>query len=260
MADLKSLQQDMAALILKDIASERLLGSIEKTPLSAKDRLQVHKNNYRLTLSAALIDIYPVLMSFVGHEWLEAALKKFVLEYPPQDACLSGYGGKLADFLKGFEPAAAMPYLVDIARLEWAIYDCQNAKEDKVLSAQEWHDIAGTGIQNQSLQFVQAHQFISSDYPLLDLWQAGSGLEVDGEIDLSSGGVRLLVIRPHTEVVLFALKEDEYAFLRSLQKGGSIVAASLAAGWAEESSPLAEAMGRYISDGLFRTGKKGGKE
>jgi len=36
-------------------------------------------------------------------------------------AALAEYGDGFADFLAGFAPAQSLPYLADVARLEWAI-------------------------------------------------------------------------------------------------------------------------------------------
>lgn len=258
MDTLKAFQQDMTAYVLGEKPSASLLASIVESPLGASDRLQIHRNNYRLTLSSALVDVYPVVESFVGRDWLEAALKKFVVEHPPQSACLAEYGGGFAGFLDGFEPAASLVYLSDIARLEWAIQTCQNARDEKFLSGRDWADFIGPDIGAQTLRLVGAHRFISSRYPLLDLWNIGSGDETVGEIDLESGGVHLLAIRPDTEVLMYPLELSEYTFLNLLNRGETLLASAQAVDWAHENSPLLECMTRFASSGFFSAEALGG--
>lgn len=248
---LKTFQQDMTAYVLGEKPSSSLLASVVETPLGASDRLQIHRNNYRLTLSSALVDVYPIVQSFVGRDWLEAALKKFVTEHPPQSACLAEYGGGFADFLEGFGPAASLVYLGDIARLEWAIQTCQNARDEKFLSGRDWKDFIGPDVGKKTLKLVGAHRFVSSQYPLLDLWNIGSCADADGEINLDSGGVNLLVIRPDAEVLIYSLELSEYTFLSHLNAGRALLAAAEAVDWAHEGSPMMESMMRFASSGFF---------
>lgn len=251
MVDLKTLQQDMSSMILGAEPSGALLTSIVKTPMAASDRLQIHKNNFKLTLSSALMDVFPVIMSFVGEQWLEAALKKFAVQYPPSEACLSSYGGEFADFLDSFAPAVRLPYLADLARVEWAIHMCQNAKDEMTLKPADWANLVKTDMQSLSFSLVAAHKFIESDYPLLDLWNVGTGTDTSSEINLEAGGTTLLVIRPQSEVLIFPLDMNECRFLSSMNKGETVLSSATAVGWAHESSPLAENMSKYVDNKFF---------
>lgn len=252
MDKLKAFQQEMTAYVLGEKPSASLVDSIVKTPLAATDRLQIHKNNYRLTLSSALVEVYPIVESFVGRDWLEAALKKFVIKHPPQSACLAQYGGGFSDFLDGFEPADSIAYIGDVARLEWAIHACQTMRDEKFLAGKAWTEFVGPDVGGQTLRLVGAHKFISSKYPLLDLWNIGSGADVAGELDLESGGVTLLVIRPDTDVIIYPLELSEYTFLNHLNAGETLLAAAKAVDWAHENSPMMECMMRFASSGFFR--------
>ena len=198
------------------------------------------------------MDVYPVVMSFVGKEWLEAALKLFVTQCPPKIACLAHYGGDFADFLMSFGPAQTMPYLADIARLEWAVHECQNMADEEALSGDDWAAMAGPDAQLKVFSLVNAHRFIGSDYPLLDLWQLGNGADADKEIDLENGGMTLLVIRPVSEVVIVPLEISEYTFLNHLQRGETLLAAATAVEWAHDASPLADTMMRYAASKFFK--------
>ena len=170
-------------------------------------------------------------------------------------ACLSNYGGQLAAFLDGFGPASSMPYLSDIARLEWSIYECQNIGDEKTLAAEDWATGAGLDAAGKSFNLVKAHRFIDSEYPLLDLWHVAMGQESSREIDIESGGTVLLVIRPATEVLIHLLTLEEYRFLSLLEKGASVLDAAIAVEWAHENSPLAAKMRHYAIHKFFSAGE-----
>ena len=77
---------------------------------------------YRNTVAKGCIDAlqanYPAVHALVGTDWLRAAAHAFVHQHPPTDGCLMDYGAGFADFLEGFGPAADLPYLAAVARLD----------------------------------------------------------------------------------------------------------------------------------------------
>ena len=77
---------------------------------------------YRNTVVKGCIDAlqanYPAVHALVGSDWLRATAHAFVHEHPPTDGRLMGYGAGFAEFLEGFGPAANLPYLGAVARLD----------------------------------------------------------------------------------------------------------------------------------------------
>ena len=77
---------------------------------------------YRNTVAKGCIDAlqanYPAVHALVGTDWLRAAAHAFVHQHPPTDGCLMDYGAGFAEFLEGFGPAANLPYLGAVARLD----------------------------------------------------------------------------------------------------------------------------------------------
>src|SRR5262245_23956796 len=77
---------------------------------------------YRNTVMKACIDAlqanYPAVARLVGDEWFRAAAAVFARAHLPEHPTLLAYGGNFADFLARFPPAAALPYLPEVARLD----------------------------------------------------------------------------------------------------------------------------------------------
>lgn len=78
----------------------------------------VHRNTVLKGCIDALCDNFPCVERLVGTDWLRAAAAIHAHETPPVDARLVFYGEHFADFLDAFEPARAVPYLADVARLD----------------------------------------------------------------------------------------------------------------------------------------------
>ncbi len=81
-------------------------------------RFAVYRNNVQSSLINALADSYPVVQQLVGEEFFRAMAAVFVQQHPPESPLMSRYGEALPDFIAAFEPAASVPYLADVARLE----------------------------------------------------------------------------------------------------------------------------------------------
>src|SRR6516225_2350475 len=84
-------------------------------------RLNVYRNTFVGNLTTALRLVYPAIHRLVGAPFFESAARVFVEAQPPRSAWLDEYGGGFPEFLADFAPAASLPYLPGVARLEWAV-------------------------------------------------------------------------------------------------------------------------------------------
>ncbi len=80
-------------------------------------RFAVYRNTVHNGLINALAVAYPVTQLLVG-EAFSSHGRLYVQACPPTSPLISEYGSTFAKLIQGFEPAASVPYLADIARLE----------------------------------------------------------------------------------------------------------------------------------------------
>jgi len=93
-------------------------------------RFAVHRNNLIVSLADALADTYPVVQEMVGEEFFRAMAREFVSVQPPTSPVLAHYGAGFAEFIADFPPAAGLPYLPDLARLELMRVEVYHAADD----------------------------------------------------------------------------------------------------------------------------------
>lgn len=98
-------------------------------------RFAVYRNNVVVSLIDALADTYPVVAQLVGETFFRAMAREYVCAHPPSTPVLAHYGGDFAAFIEGFPPAAPVPYLADVARVEWAYLQALHAPDAPVLTA-----------------------------------------------------------------------------------------------------------------------------
>ena len=96
-------------------------------------RFAVYRNNVQASLSNALAESYPVVMQLVGREFFNAMAALYIRDFAPASPLLNDYGRDLGDFIQGFGPAAGLPYLADMARLERLRVEAYHAADARPL-------------------------------------------------------------------------------------------------------------------------------
>lgn len=100
-------------------------------------RFAVYRNNLVVSLVDALADTYPVVQEMVGVEFFRAMAREFVHVRPPASPVLAHYGAGFAEFIEDFPPAAGLPYLPDLARLELMRVEVYHAADDAPLRSED---------------------------------------------------------------------------------------------------------------------------
>ena len=117
---LNALQARFAAALQNgDDAALADLGIQASGNIDAAKRFAVYRNNVFHSLTQALADAHPVVERLVGEEFFRALARAHLdAGGLPKHAPLHDYGAGFADFIEGFAPAAGLPWLGDVARVE----------------------------------------------------------------------------------------------------------------------------------------------
>jgi hypothetical protein len=83
-------------------------------------RFAVYRNNVVTGLIRTMKTRFPATERAVGDEFFAAMAHAFVTAHPPRSPILMTYGDDFPAFIAGFPPAADVPYLADVARIEAA--------------------------------------------------------------------------------------------------------------------------------------------
>lgn len=207
--NLHQFQSDFKKLVLTGDPDERLVNSLASDgDLPSVNRLNIHRNNYRESLSSSLSAHFPALEAFVGEEFVSGALKEFCAANPPITASLAGYGAEFANFLMNHPASEKLPYVSDIVRLEWAMYELQIQQEVSYCSTPE---------PDAELRVSENVRVIDSGYPLMSIWSAAMGHIPAEAVHLGQGGQLVVALLNASEVSLMALDKAEAELLKSVQ-------------------------------------------
>lgn len=192
--------------------------------LAPERRLAVYRNNTRLGLRQALRDTYPVVERLVGAGFFDHAADAYGLRHPLRRGDLHAYGAAFADFLEDFAPAAGLPYLPDMARLEWAIDEAYHAADTPPVDLAGLQRLAPHRREQARFRLAPSARLLASPHPLPAIRRAALEPE-SATVRLDAGGCRLLVIRRALEVEIETLDRGVHAWLTRLQAGATLGAA-----------------------------------
>lgn len=228
----------------------RVLGLIAGGRLPPAARLQIHRNNLQAGLTGALAAHFPVVERLVGAAFFAGAARRFIAAAPPRDPCLSAYGHGFADFLAGFAPAAALPWLADLARLEWSLHEVRQTAAEPALTLAALAALPPPALGTARLTLQPAIRHLASPHAVDVVWHANQPAR-DGAATLDADA-RWLEIRRDADgdVVIARLDGAAFAFRAALARGGSLAAATDAALTTDPLFDLPGALHRLFNDAL----------
>jgi hypothetical protein len=195
-------------------------------------RFAVHRNNVVVSLVQALADSFPVVQRLVGDEFFAAMAGVFVRAHPPRTPVLADYGDGVADWLARFEPAAALPYLPDMARLERARVRAFHAADVAALDPQAIGQrlAPSAGLAQARIVLHPAVSTIVSDWAVVSLWFAHQQAGDDAVAGVDPGVPECaLVLREGDDVLVVPVARADAVFVRALQAAQPLAAAIEAA-------------------------------
>lgn len=86
--------------------------------------LKAYQTNGKVLAHRALSAAYPVLAQMVGTESFEHLAHALWHAHPPERGDLAQWGDVLPGFVAGSNQLSDVPYLADVARVEWALHYC----------------------------------------------------------------------------------------------------------------------------------------
>jgi hypothetical protein len=137
-------------------------------------RFQIHKRHFAHSLTSALEKTFPATVNLVDARFFANAADAFIRAHPPKSPCLFEYGAELPGLIDRFPACAELPYLSDVARMEWAIHEIFHADE------------------------AAPFRVVSSRWPVDAIWRLAMGRS-ENPVDMNSGGVRLRIYREGDE-------------------------------------------------------------
>jgi len=191
-------------------------------------RFAVYRNNVTCGLVNALADSFPVVQALVGEAFFSAMARTFIHDEPPASPVIAFYGSGFPDFVESFAPARALPYLADVARLEFARIRAYHAVDATVIDSATPPQVLQLGERLRDLR-IELHPSVVPwvyGHPAVSIWRAHQADDVALE-DIDMARVEAaIVLRQALDVVVVpvprATAELAQAFARERPLGAAV--------------------------------------
>ncbi len=196
--------------------------------LSAARRFAVYRNNVIAGLTDALAERFPVCLRLVGEDFFRAMAHAYIRVSLPRVPMLFDYGEDFGKFISDFEPARSLPYLPDVARLEYAVGRAYHAADAMPLSRDVFRSLPPEGLESATVSLHPSTQVLASAYPVVSIWHENTAPDPPQivALDHAEDG---LVVRPRLDVAVCALPVGGSAFVEALMGGAAFGEAAKAA-------------------------------
>ena len=146
MTSLSEIQQLVRDAVFESQADGPALRAITNhinasTGFSSTEHLLIYRRAILGTLVRAIANIFPVCKKLVGEEFFDGMAGIYTRKTPSKSPDLADYGESFADFIAEFDPAASLPYLPDVARLEWHWHRAFNAADETGIDIKSLGDV-----------------------------------------------------------------------------------------------------------------------
>jgi uncharacterized protein (UPF0276 family) len=213
-------------------------------------RYALYRGNMTVTWNKTLAAAYPVIQQLVGDEFFGGLSGEYGRAHPSQSGDLNQFGADFATFLADFPHTAELPYLPDMARLEWALHRAHYAADSPALSAADLAAMPPELLEEARLPLRPACSLFASGWNVVQLWLAHQpdGPPFPDRMDLPS---QALITRARWKTGVLPLSPAAYAALAALHAGGQTGAALDAAFDIDETFDVGTHLQQWLEHAVF---------
>jgi hypothetical protein len=228
---------------------ERAVEFVRPPAGGVEDRWAIYANGFLARLVEALENDFPSLRRVLGAGSFGSLTARYVAAHPPRSYDLGRAGARLAPFLQQDPLTGRLPFLPDLATLEWAVAEAFVAADAEAL---RWGELAGRGpaeVASLPLRTVPGPAVVRSEWPLLDIWRLRDMPDDAVDLDVTGRPSTVLVYRRDLEVRWRPIDDAEAQLLEAASRGASLERCEGAS--VDQGVGLVAAFQRLVADGVF---------
>lgn len=225
-------QQALMAAILQRDDGAALQSWLAVRPAGATRGLQAYQANAGASAERALAAAFPTVQALVGEDSFAALARAFRHAQPPERGDLAQFGASLPAFIAASEQLADVPYLADVARLDWQLAEAERAS-DAQMAPETLQLLSEVDPARLRLALMPCVAVLASEHPIVSLWKAhqptDDATEVRQRLDLSRGE-HAVVWRAGWRACAETIDPSAAQWMQALLNGESLAAALERAG------------------------------
>lgn len=219
--------------------------------VDAAIRLQVYTDGYPARILEALAETFPACAHILGDATFAAMGERYVSQLRGAPRNLNDVGAALESFLRTEPLCESLPFLPDLAALEWTTQQAFHSREGEPFDGSKCGDWTSERWMRARIEFQPSVTLLRSEWPLSELRDA---IDVDREsidIDLTRQPRCFLIHRSGFDVEIESVSEFEASAIEAFKRGAPLgeVVENLERQGADASA-VSEFFSRWTSLGL----------
>lgn len=237
----------MAALYAREMPDPA--GWIVGGGLEPAARLDIYRHSGEELHAGALRTAYPAALALVGEAYFDQVARQYRLAYPARYGNLQTFGDAFGDFLESRPEARALPYLGDVARLEWQSQLSALAADAAPLSADAFAAALANVDGPICVHLHPSVRVFASVHPVVAIWQYARQ-PTESRLTLPEAGDHVLIWRDGAQVAMSSIHAASFACIDALLHGMSLDAAHHAAHALDPGFDLPACIAGLLENGL----------
>jgi uncharacterized protein len=250
MNSLERLQVDFAAALVDPACVCAIAPALSAPDGRIVERLALYRGNVLAAQEKALANAYPTVHALVGDEFFAVLARAYGDAFPSTSGDLNLFGAQLGAFVATFPHARALPYLGDVARLDWAVHRARDAVDVEMLSSASIAMLSPQALLATKFRVNPACAWFDWRYPIASIWLAHQPQASVALPERTDQAQCALVVRPRWEVAVVESNAGEIAALEHLSKGADMGTAIQAAILADANADLPSTLARWLDLGV----------
>ena len=185
----------------------------------------VYGGAYVTRIQDALAEVYDAVRFVLGEGTFAQLAHDYTARHPSQDYNLSFAGRHLPEFLAASPLTVRLPFLPDLARLEWLVCQAFHAFDQPPADLAQFASLPLEQWEQIRVQCQPSVGLVSSAWPIRDIWAARTQPRDAVRIDVVSRPQHVVVRRDDLTVTCELLEERAALLLARLLAGETLGAA-----------------------------------
>jgi len=185
--------------------------------MSCYHQYNVYAQSINICLINALINVYPVCEKITGEGFFYEMARNYCLTHPSKSPDLADYGSNYSRFIEQYSYADCLPYLGNVAKLEWAYHQLFNCADQGAFDFCEFTKYSAEQLTQCVFSLPVSSCLIKSNYPIDVIWQAHQ-VNMNTELEIDKSCRFIYLYRKDYAIHIDNISLNEYQFLQLISQ------------------------------------------
>ncbi len=194
----------------------KIFSKINSSKIDIRQRMDIYRNNIFSSFDDSLSLTYESTKNIVGDDYFYKIIKQYHHKYHSKSGNLEDYGQYFPKFIKSLEKEHKLPYLTDLANLEWFYNLSYFSKDAKPIDIKKLQSLSEDDFMSLYFNLHPSCYLIASKYPIYSIWSKD-------KINLEEKKGQFIIIEGSSfKVNIHNLAKAEYGFLKMIEEKKNI--------------------------------------